>query len=82
MIWFWMLEKYYKNETCISETIIQELPKEHASRPTIFKFLDSAIKKGYIIKNVDINDKRRQILSPSVQMIMEFEDWATGFKGF
>ena len=82
MIWFWILEKYYKNEICISENIIQEIPPEIASRPTIFKFLDVAINKGYILKNSDLDDKRKLSLKPSSQTIKEFENWAIGFKGF
>ena len=82
MIWFWILEKYYKNEICISENLIQEIPTELASRPTIFKFLEVAINKGYILKNSDLSDKRKLSLKPSVQTIKEFESWAIGFKGY
>ena len=82
MIWFWILEKYYKNEICISENLIQEIPTELASRPTIFKFLEVAISKGYILKNSDLDDKRKLSLKPSVQTINEFESWAIGFKGY
>ncbi len=82
LIWFWILEKHYRNEICNTENLIQEIPKEHASRPTIFKFIEVSIKKGFIDKNTDINDKRRFILKPSDQTINEFEKWALGFKGF
>jgi hypothetical protein len=82
LIWYWILEKYYKNEICISETIIQEIPREYASRPTIFKFLDVAISKGYIIKDINSDDKRKLSLTPSSQVIDEFENWANKFKRF
>ena len=35
-VWFCVLEQYYINNYNNIETIISEIPKEYASRPTIF----------------------------------------------
>ena len=82
-IWFCVLEQYYNNNNNINiENIISEIPKEYASRPTIFKIIDDAVTKKYFEKIVDENDKRKYNLFPTSQTIKEFEEWAKVFKGF
>jgi hypothetical protein len=81
-IWFCVLEQYYKNNNNNIENIISEIPKEYASRPTIFKIIDDAVSKKYFEKIVDENDKRKYNLFPTSQTIKEFEEWAKVFKGF
>ncbi len=61
---------------------MQEIPKEYASRPTIFKIIDDAVAKDYFIKEIDKNDKRKYNLFSSSKTIAEFEEWAKVFKGF
>ena len=80
-IWFVVLEQYYNNNNNI-ENIISEIPKEYASRPTIFKIIDDAVSKKYFEKIVDKNDRRKNNLLPTSQTINEFEKWAKVFKGF
>jgi hypothetical protein len=81
-IWFCVLEQYYNNNNNNIENIISEIPKEYASRPTIFKIIDDAVSKKYFEKIADKNDKRKYNLFPSSQTIKEFEEWAKVFKGF
>ena len=81
-IWFCVLEQYYNNNNNNIENIMSEIPKEYASRPTIFKIIDNAVSKKYFKKIVDDNDKRKYNLSPTSQTIKEFEEWAKVFKGF
>ena len=82
-IWFCVLEQYYNNNNNNNiENIMSEIPKEYASRPTIFKIIDDAVSKKYFEKIVDKNDKRKYNLFPTSQTIKEFEEWAKVFKGF
>lgn len=78
-IWFCVLEKYYNNNNNI-ESIIQNIPSELGSRPTLFKVIDTAVIKKYFIKELDKEDKRKFNLIPSEQTIKEFEEWAIIFK--
>ena len=83
-IWFLVLEQYYNNNNNNNnniESIIQKIPSELGSRPTLFKVIDAAVAKKYFIKELDKNDKRKFNLIPSQQTIKEFEEWAKIFKG-
>ena len=80
-IWFCVLEQYYSNKNNNIENIISEIPKEYASRPTIFKIIDDAVSKKYFEKIVDKIDKRKYNLFPTSKTVKEFEDWAKVFKG-
>ena len=82
-IWFCVLEHHYNNYNNNNiENIISEIPKEYASRPTIFKIIDDAVSKKYFEKIPDKNDRRKYNLFPTSQTIKEFEEWAKVFKGF
>ena len=82
-IWFSVLEKHYNNNNNNNniESIIQNIPGELGSRPTLFKVIDTAVAKKYFIKELDKEDKRKFNLIPSEQTIKEFEEWAKIFKG-
>ena len=81
-IWFSVLEKHFNNNNNNNiENIIQNIPNELGSRPTIFKVIDTAVAKKYFIKELDKNDKRKFNLISSQQTIKEFEEWAKIFKG-
>ena len=80
-IWFEVLEQYYNNNNNNVESIIQDIPGELGSRPTLFKVIDTAVHKKYFIKELDKIDKRKFNLIPSQQTIKEFEEWAKIFKG-
>ena len=45
-IWFWTLEKMYNKENLNIEQLIEDIPRGFGSRPTIFKFINLAIKKN------------------------------------
>ena len=81
-IWFWTLEKMYNKKSLNIEQLIDDIPKGFASRPTIFKFINIAIKKKYLLKISDQKDKRKFKLKLSQDSILEFETWARGFRGF
>ena len=78
-IWFEVLEQYYNNNNNI-ESIIQNIPSELGSRPTLFKVIDTAVAKKYFIKELDKKDKRKFNLIPYQQTIEEFEEWAKIFE--
>ena len=82
-IWFSVLEKHFDNNNNNNnniESIIQNIPSELGSRPTLFKVIDTAVHKKYFIKELDKKDKRKFNLIPSQQTIKEFEEWAKIFK--
>ena len=81
-VWFIVIISYYKKTKITTEIILSKIPKEYASRVTIFKILDDAVKKKYFSKEIDINDKRKFIISPTNITIEEFEKWSLIFKGF
>tara|TARA_X000000368_G_C23036616_1_gene714830 strand:+ start:1646 stop:1996 length:351 start_codon:yes stop_codon:yes gene_type:complete len=81
-IWFWTLEKMYEKKNLNVEQLIEDIPKGFGSRPTIFKFLNLAIKKKFLLKISDLNDKRKYKLKLSEDSISDFENWAKGFRGF
>ena len=75
-IWFWTLEKMYNKENLNIEQLIEDIPRGFGSRPTIFKFINVAVKKKYLLKISDTLDKRKFKLRLSDQSIEEFEKWA------
>jgi len=81
-IWFWTLEKMYNKKILNIEQLIDDIPKGFGSRPTIFKFINLAIKKKYLLKISDPKDKRKFQLKLSDVSTSEFENWAKGFRGF
>ena len=81
-VWFVILISYYKKTKVTSEIVLNTIPKEYASRVTIFRLLDDAVKKKYFTKEIDINDKRKFIISPTNITIEEFEKWSLIFRGF
>ena len=83
-LWFSVLVQYYNNNNDNNniENIISEIPREYASRPTIFKVIEDAVAKNFFEKKLDENDKRKYNLFPTQQTKDEFEEWAKVFKGF
>ena len=81
-IWISILERYYNNNNDNIENTIKEIPSEHASRPTLFKIIDDAVKKKYLVKELDKDDKRKINLFPTSQTIKEFEEWTKVFEDF
>ena len=80
-VWICILERFVNNNNNNNiENIIKEIPSEHASRPTLFKIIDDAVKKKYLVKELDKDDKRKYNLFPTSQTIKEFEEWAKVFK--
>ena len=61
-----------KNFLPTKETFYQ-LVSPYVSRLSMTKFIDRMVETGVLIKKNHSQDKRKQILSPSVQLIEEFE---------
>ena len=82
-VWIHILQNYFDNNKILNiQKLIQEIPYEVASRPTIYKIIDAAVAKKYFLKIVDEKDKRKFNLFPSSQVINEFKEWSKIFKGF
>ena len=82
-VWIYVLENHFNNKKTINiQNIIQEIPNEFASRPTVYKVIDIAVAKKFFIKIIDEKDKRKYNLFPSTQVVDEFKEWAKIFKGF
>ena len=81
-VWLWVLERYYAKELYNVEELNQNIPKEHASRPTIYKFIDLAIEKKFLKRLPSVSDKRKWNLEPTKQTVDEFELWSKGFSNF
>ena len=82
-IWISVLEKHFNNNNNNNiESIIQNIPGELGSRPTIYKIIDNAVAKKYFTKELDKEDKRKFNLIPSQKTIEEFKEWSKIFKGF
>ena len=79
-IWFQILLSHYNNKNLHTEDIILNIPREYASRVTVFKVIDDAVKKNFVFKIKDRNDKRKFNITPSITMIKEFENWCLKFK--
>ena len=61
-----------KNFLPTKETFYQ-LVSPYVSRLSMAKFIDRMVETGVLIKKNHSQDKRKQILSPSVRLIEEFE---------
>ena len=83
-IWICLVERHYNNYNNNNnnniENILKELSNVVASRPKFFKIINNAISIGYLIKEANINDKRKFNIYLSKQSIKEFEEWALLFK--
>ena len=72
-----VMEQYYEgsSEKNNIEKILQRIPAEMGSRPTIFKIIDHAISNNYFIKNINAKDKRKFNLTPSKNLVTDIEEW-------
>ena len=77
-VWIWIsiLENHYSNKHENIEHIFRDIPTEYASRPTMFKIMNTALKKKYLFKERDKSDKRKFNIYPSNLTIREFENWS------
>lgn len=74
-----IMESYYADIDIHVEELIKEIPNRIASRLTIFSLIDDATKKGFIIKNESLGDKRKKIIKPSETFIKEYSEWLYTF---
>ena len=78
-IWVVILENFYTKKFQNIEYIIRDIPTEYASRPTLFKIINYAVKKKYLLKQPDVKDRRKNNIFPSNLTIKEFESWSKEF---
>ena len=78
-IWLIILDHYYQKKKCSIECLIKHIPTEFASRPTIYKQIEIAISKSFIVKKKDENDQRVHDLYPTKRTINEYEEWVNKF---
>jgi hypothetical protein len=64
------------------EDLMNYVPRNIASRPTVYKFINHSVSKKFIIKKQDDKDKRKFDIQPSQNTIKEFESWSSGFRCF
>jgi hypothetical protein len=81
-LWFIILKSHYKKTKITTEIILNIIPKEYASRVTIFKLINYAYKKKFLFKEKDKIDTRKIIISPTKKTIEEFKKWSLVFKVF
>jgi hypothetical protein len=78
-----VLEQYYNNNNNNNiESIIQNIPNELGSRPTLFKVIDTAVAKKYFIKELDKKDKRKFNLIPSNKLLKNLKSGQKYLKVF
>ena len=81
-IWFQVLIYYYKKENITTELLLKEIFLSNISRPTVFKIIDNAVSKEYLIKVMNDDDHRKFNIKPSEIAIKEYECWAQIYKGY
>ena len=81
-IWFQVLIFYYKKENLTTEQLLKEKLLSNISRPTVFKIIDNAVAKGYLMKIVNEKDHRKFNILPSKVTVSEYEEWAQIYKGY
>jgi len=79
IVWLVILNSHYQKEKCNTESIFLNIPSHLASRPTVYKHIDNATSKGYVIKKQNEDDHRIFNLYPSDITISEFEGWVNKF---
>jgi len=81
-IWFQVLIFYYKKENLTTEQLLKEKLLSNISRPTVFKIIDNAVAKGYLMKIVNEKDHRKFNIIPSASTVKDYEEWAQIYKGY
>ena len=81
-IWFQVLICYYKKENLTTEQLLKEKFLSNISRPTVFKIIDNAVAKGYLVKIINSTDHRKFNIKPSANTVKEYEEWALIYKGY
>tara|TARA_B100000963_G_C22217863_1_gene490276 strand:- start:162 stop:527 length:366 start_codon:yes stop_codon:yes gene_type:complete len=72
-----VLEQYYENnfEENNIEKILQKIPVEYGSRPTIFKVIEYSLANNFFLKKNNPTDKRKYNLLPTKELCDDFEEW-------
>jgi len=76
LLMFKIMHSYFLNENVHVEELIRQIPISIASRLSLFKLIDDAVKKGIINKETSNGlDKRKKIITPSETLVKEYKDW-------
>ena len=81
-IWFQVLICYYKKENLTTEQLLKEKFLSNISRPTVFKIIDNAVAKGYLVKIINNKDHRKFNIKPSATTVKEYEEWVQIYRGY
>ena len=80
-IWFQVLIFHYRNENLTTEQLLKEKFLSNISRPTVFKIIDNAVAKGFLIKEINDKDHRKFNIKPSKATVKDYEKWAQIYDG-
>ena len=76
LLMFKIMHSYFLNKDLHVEELIRKVPTNIVSRLSLFTLIDSAVKKGILIKEGSGGgDKRKKSIIPSDVFIKEYKDW-------
>ena len=70
-----VMKGYYKSQETTIEKVIEDLPLAISSRAHKLNSITDATARGYLIKEPSKNDLRKKNLTPSQDLIDEFEEY-------
>lgn len=81
ILWCELLKKNLLDGKYTTEKLLNVVSiASNISRPTILKAIDEGIRKNFILKEKNIDDKRKFYISLSELSIIEFKKWAKEIK--
>jgi hypothetical protein len=76
LIMFKIMNYYFSTKDLCVEELIRKVPINVASRLSLFTLIDTAVKKGILIKKPSKSgDKRKKCVEPSDNFVKEYKDW-------
>lgn len=79
VIWLLVIDSSLKKQKLSIEDIEKKVAKI-TSRKTLYSFLNSSIKKGFLIKVKDTEDKRKSLIQPSDITLDHYSKWVKKLK--
>ena len=74
-IFLMVVKNYRENNNQTIEELIDELPKNIASRAHKLNCITEASKKNYLVKETSKSDQRKKYLKPSQELLDEFNQF-------
>ena len=76
LLMFKIMHSYFLNKDIHVEELIRKVPTSIVSRLSLFTLIDSAVKKGILVKKSSAGgDKRKKSITPSDVFVKEYKDW-------